>query len=38
MKDQDQDRHPLRWQIAAIGAALWTITAILGWLVWEASQ
>ena len=36
--EQEQDRHPLRWEIASIGMALWVIAAAIVYLVVEVTR
>lgn len=38
MDDRDQDRHPLRWEIAWMGMALWVIAAAIVYLVVEVTR
>ena len=36
--DNREDRHPLRWEIASIGMALWVIAAAIVYLVAEVAR
>ena len=38
MDNREQDRHPLRWEIASIGMALWVIAAGVVYLVVEVTR
>jgi hypothetical protein len=33
-RDQDQDRHPLHWQVACIAVGVWIVAGAIAALAW----